>query len=326
MTFEEYDLSLCPRADELAAESLDHDRTAWLAARRRGLGGSDIAALLGLSKWKTPLALWREKMGLDQTDADSWVMKLGRHNEPLIAEEWARLNGATLYRLPFLTDIGHPHRCANVDYVAKFADGHVEIIEIKWSGRGVEDIPDYYYTQVVWYMAVTGIHSAQLVVADSFREPEGRRVDWNPEVAESLLTAADAWWLRYVEGNEAPEPTGSEERKDEAFTTLAALEPVVVAADSRAIEIVEKLNAAKGERDKADEAVRDLEADLAEHMAGLGAAKIDGGDWSASFVERAGSIRYAEFVKSLNVPAETLDGYRGPVSRFLTVRTKKGAK
>ena len=37
------------------------DRQAWLQERRSGLGGSDVAAIIGASPWKTYAALWAEK-------------------------------------------------------------------------------------------------------------------------------------------------------------------------------------------------------------------------------------------------------------------------
>lgn len=36
-------------------------RADWLKLRRRGIGGSDVAAILGLSKWRTPLEVWQDK-------------------------------------------------------------------------------------------------------------------------------------------------------------------------------------------------------------------------------------------------------------------------
>ena len=42
-------------------------REEWLSARRTGIGGSDIAAILGLSPWRTPLDVYRDKVdGEDQ--------------------------------------------------------------------------------------------------------------------------------------------------------------------------------------------------------------------------------------------------------------------
>lgn len=315
-------LTLCPRASTLIAHDFGDDRTAWLAARRKGLGGSDIAPILGLSKWSTSLQTWRRKMGMEPDSKANWQMKQGTHNEPLIAEDWAERNGVTLVHLPYVTDAEKPWRCASVDYLGVFPDGHVEILEIKYSGKGIEDVPDYYYTQVMWYMAITGIHQARLVVADFFHEPEGRIVEWDADIADGLLTAADSWWTRYIEGDEAPEPSTADERKDAAFEKLAK-STVAMTADTRACEIVAKLTAAKERKNGADDEIKILEADLAEHMANMGASKLDGGDWSATFVEKVGSIRYAEYVKAAGVTQEQLEPYRGNSSRYLTIRAKK---
>ena len=38
-------------------------RTEWLKERTKGIGGSDVATVLGLNPYKTPLELWEEKTG-----------------------------------------------------------------------------------------------------------------------------------------------------------------------------------------------------------------------------------------------------------------------
>ena len=43
-----------------------HDRESWLRERRRGIGGSDIGAILGLNKYRSPLDVYLDKIG----DAD----------------------------------------------------------------------------------------------------------------------------------------------------------------------------------------------------------------------------------------------------------------
>lgn len=60
-------ITLCPRASNLIAHDFGDDRTAWLAARRKGLGGSDIAPILGLSPWTSPLQTWRRKTDVGVT-------------------------------------------------------------------------------------------------------------------------------------------------------------------------------------------------------------------------------------------------------------------
>jgi predicted phage-related endonuclease len=43
-------------------QTIDRSRADdWFKARKKGIGGSDAAVVLGISPWKTPIRLWREK-------------------------------------------------------------------------------------------------------------------------------------------------------------------------------------------------------------------------------------------------------------------------
>ena len=55
------------------------ERAAWLAERRSGIGGSDIAAILGLSPWKTAVDVWLDKTGQreDDTVGDAEAVRWG---------------------------------------------------------------------------------------------------------------------------------------------------------------------------------------------------------------------------------------------------------
>ena len=66
----------------------------WLQVRRSGIGGSDAAAALGLSPWKSPLELWEEKaMGKTQPRQENDAMIFGRLLEPIVREEFVRRTG-----------------------------------------------------------------------------------------------------------------------------------------------------------------------------------------------------------------------------------------
>ena len=39
------------------------DDAEWLEQRKKGIGGSDVAAIMGLSPWRTPAEVWFEKTG-----------------------------------------------------------------------------------------------------------------------------------------------------------------------------------------------------------------------------------------------------------------------
>lgn len=62
-------------------------REEWLAYRRKGIGGSDAAAVLGISPFRTGVDLYYDKLGLPVDDSDeNWVaMEMGNLLEDLVA-------------------------------------------------------------------------------------------------------------------------------------------------------------------------------------------------------------------------------------------------
>ena len=190
------------------------NRRVWLAKRRRVLGATDAVAVLGYSKWATPLDVWLEKTGRAEPDNldDKYVVQRGNVLEPLIITEWSRRNGAALVEFPPL--LGHPHHrmlAASLDAVG-LIDGRQTICEAKAvSWRAKDDwwdeavmVPDQYAVQVLIQLAVTGLDVAHICadVAGEYRQVEIER-DFDFE--SWALPALDEWWARHVVGGEEPD-------------------------------------------------------------------------------------------------------------------------
>ena len=67
-------------------------REEWLEWRRKGIGGSDVAAIMGISPFRTARDIYYDKLKIvsveeeDEFD-DSWVAKeMGNLLEPLVAK------------------------------------------------------------------------------------------------------------------------------------------------------------------------------------------------------------------------------------------------
>ena len=74
----------------------------WLAIRQTGLGGSDIAAALGVSPWKTPVELWMEKTGQKTDDAGNpLLLDIGSALEDLVAKNYETKTGRSVERYPY---------------------------------------------------------------------------------------------------------------------------------------------------------------------------------------------------------------------------------
>lgn len=67
----------------------DAERDEWLEARRAGVTASEVAAVLGLSKYESPRSLYHRKRGEIPDEDDNDAMKWGRRLEAPIADEFA---------------------------------------------------------------------------------------------------------------------------------------------------------------------------------------------------------------------------------------------
>ena len=182
----------------------------WLEERRRGIGGSDIAAIMGLSPWKTAFRVYQEKrrevadwQGNESTD---WGQRL----EPMIRQWYSDTTGRPV-RVPdkILVHEKHPFMFASLD---GFTDDK-RIVEIKtarsghgWGEAGTDEIPDYYALQVQHYMIVTGFEVSDIPVSISGGPPEMYEVPADRELQELIIEAAAAFW-KQVEAGIPPEPT-----------------------------------------------------------------------------------------------------------------------
>ncbi len=184
-------------------------RAEWLKLRKMGIGGSDVAPLLGLSKWRTPLDIYISKIGKpDETDNAS--MEWGRRLEPVIRQKYAEAVGMEVTVPSFMFQ--HPeHKFMIADVDGIRADGR--IVEIKtartqmgWGEEGTDEIPDYYKTQVQHYMTVLGAKSCDVAVLIGASDFRIYTVESDPEL-ESLLIEAEAdFWHKHVEPKLPPPP------------------------------------------------------------------------------------------------------------------------
>ena len=82
---------------------------------RRGIGGADMAALVGLSRWKSPLDVWAQKLGLVEKVVQNEPMKWGVLLEPLIAREYAERTGRRLRKIANPRHPKHNWMTAQID-------------------------------------------------------------------------------------------------------------------------------------------------------------------------------------------------------------------
>lgn len=189
--------------------------------RNEFLGGSDIAAVMGMSRWKTPLKLWAEKTGkLPLPDlSDVEAVELGTDLEEFVAKKFTQKTGKVVRRSPkYYQHPDYPYMVAHVD---RLVTGTDELLECKtasffkkdeWEN---DDIPQEYILQVMWYLGITGRkigHIAVLIGGQSFKY---KQIEFDSELFETMVEAAKEFW-QHVKDDTPPAvmPDDDETLKD----------------------------------------------------------------------------------------------------------------
>jgi len=256
-------------------------RREWLDWRRRGIGGSDVAGVLGLSPWTTPYAVWASKVteqpDLEVTDA----MEFGKRAEPMLAEWFHDRTG--LHVLGEQTWCTHPtmsHRRCTVDgFVAESAntalDDVLGVAEWKTTSdpadEWAEHVPDHYATQATWSMAVTDLPRVWFGVLHlAYGRPTFRVYEFARDLDDErfVLDACDAWWVEHVVANVAPAVDGHE-ATTRALNSTWLTTTGEMQADERLRFAVEQVRWFEAERDSAlaglEEARNELRLLMGEH-------------------------------------------------------------
>lgn len=168
--------------------------------RHEYIGGSDIAAIMGLSRWKTPLKLWLEKT--QKTPApdlsDNEAVELGTELEDFVAKKFSRLTGKAVRRSPKMYQ--HPQYQYMRAHIDRLATGSDELLECKtcsafklqeWEG---DKIPQEYILQVIWYLGITGRKRAWIACLIGGQKFVYKSVDFDSELFELMVDAAKNFW------------------------------------------------------------------------------------------------------------------------------------
>lgn len=296
MTPEEY-------ANKLQEWNKKHEKTLsamddWHCRRMSGVGGSEIAAVMGKNKYKTPHELWLEKTFKIPPFTGNAATLKGQILEDAVAKYYEEATGnaveidTTHYRAE-----GAPWLCGNID--RKIVGGG--ILECKTSRRNPSDdetedgyqwgignqydenkrlvaadeqIPLNYYLQVQHYMCLTGADFADVAVlflASDFQPFRVYRVNRNEEVIEKIKASAHDFMLMVLDDVEPPMSDAElAEMYKEATPTAESVE-----IDQLLIEEYKAIKAEQKILDEKEKALSDeIKAKLGEREAGTVEGKI----------------------------------------------------
>lgn len=231
-------------AVDLLSAELVPGSTDWLKARRKGIGGSDVAAILGLSPWATAYEVFLDKRGqLPLVANDSAPLRWGRLLEPVLKQEYGHRTGLAVATMPMLRSTLHPFMLANLDGMVTAP--HARVVEFKtarsdwdWGEDGSDAVPLYYSVQVQHYMFIIGCTLADVAVLIGGSDFRILHVAADPELQAMLLQAELEFWTR-VENNDPPPPANVADAR-RRWGTLA--DRGLLIANDKDLELVSNLH------------------------------------------------------------------------------------
>ncbi len=263
----------------------------WLAARMGGIGGSEIASILGWNNFKSRYVLWHQKAGiLPPDDGDNPLFEWGHRLEPAVADKFASEHPELrLYEGGSWENKDRPWQNANPDrLLVDEMTGEIGVLEIKTSMRGhgweKGSIPKKYLAQVRWYLDTFGLKYAYIVCLISLGEYVEHLIGPDWEMTVQMRSAGQEFMNQLAAGSPPAVDAG-----DDTYESLRVLHPDI---DTKAeVEIgrelaVELTTSLQAEKDAIEA------AKLAKNrvMEAMGRAKfaMNGGEKVASRTSRMG--------------------------------------
>lgn len=193
----------------------------WLALRKAGIGGSDVSAILGLSRWRSPLDIYFDKIYEENPYAEDISDKpyiiAGHKLEPVIAQWFSEVTGLKVKnRYAMLQHPDYPWMLANVD---RLIVGEKVGLECKnanqyKAGEWADgEIPEEYILQCQHYMAVTGYKGWWIAVLIGGWDFRYKYIERDETIIQALIEEEEYFWKEHVLKQVPPPIDGSEASK-----------------------------------------------------------------------------------------------------------------
>lgn len=304
--------------------------------RRKYLGGSDIAAVLGMSPWRTPLQLWEDKtkppVESPRDAGKAKVLSRGKLWEPYVAVmlvdafKQAEIDVEIVGSNKRYTDPDVPHFACEIDFEVRI-EGSDEItnVELKtvsqfvasqWGESGSDDTPSHYTAQVMWGLGVTRRRKGILAALIGLDELRIYNIAAEDPTIEWMRDSGLKFWNEHVLTRVPPEPINSADC-DRIYRP--GFGPALVVSDPETTQAILRLRALNAES-KAREAEQELlEFQVKRVMRDATDLVIEGTKYGATWANRTSTYLDQGALKAA-LPKVHREFTRSRSTRVLTVK------
>jgi putative phage-type endonuclease len=236
--------------------------------RQNYIGGSDAAAIIGLSKWKTPYEVWLEKTGQGVEKEETLPMKVGSLMEDVVAKLWSQQYGKKLKKSnKTLFSKQYPFIGANIDRIIV---GEKSFLEVKTAGERFSKewdegkVPLAYLVQCLHYLYVTQFDYCYLCVLIGNKELKSYQIyykDYQKQI-EQIIQKEVEFWQKYVL-TKTPPPVIAEDSEILQQQFINEIKPqeqeLDLSNDDEVQLLLENLEAYKQDKKKLEEQIAEIE-------------------------------------------------------------------
>lgn len=248
--------------------------------RSKFLGGSDAAAVMGVSPYTTPVELWQQKTGRvprEQPDAvRQRIFDRGHKLEPFIRDmviDKLRDQGHAVELLACnarYTDPEHPFLSCEVDFELLLDGEHINadaksvtgFARKKWGEEDTEDVPIEYAAQFMHGLMVTGRKTCLVAALRSFDDVDIFWTRRDDETIAAMRTRLVSFWVDHVLADVPPDPF--------TFDDIKSLFPIDnglgIEATQDVLDKVQRFRETKADLKRLEEIEESLKFEIAEYI------------------------------------------------------------
>lgn len=259
----------------------DDDEAAWLENRKKGIGGSDIGPICGVSPFTSARQTYLTKTdqyteALKPGAAAQERMYFGRLLEPVVADEYAKRAKDDIVAIhtidATLNHKDYPWALANIDRLIEYKDGTLGVLECKTTSEYNNDdwengkILLTYIYQINWYLWILGLEKgafACLVGGNKFYHYDVFRND--ELLKETIIPAAKTFWFDNVLKLKEPMMQAADtDFTDTLYSAVVKNSEIVLDSDvandlaKTVVECKEKAKEIKAIMDEAQNRLKDM--------------------------------------------------------------------
>lgn len=273
-----------------------------LEERRGYIGASDAAAVLGLSRWATPLSVWAEKTGqfVPEDISERVSVKIGHKLEQAVAELFMEKTGKKVHRVnETLFHPNHKFLACNLD---RRVVGERAVLQCKtasawkadeWDG---EEIPREYIIQEMHELAVSGMDRAYIAVLIGNQDFKMRVIERDENALSDMVRREVDFWENFVAPKVMPGVmSGDGDTLTKIFPVAEEGKEIALDSEAAAIcEVLEGMSSDKGALERQIEEQRNRLKKL------LGVADIGRvGPWKIKWGNVGGRFRAKELKEQM---------------------------